>query len=423
VEFLDNFILPQSAEHIELLHYMLIVILFIFIPFAGILLGGSILSLIGFKKSGKTKDNKFYQLAKDVIQIVTFNKSAGIIFGIIPIAAIIIIYAQLLHNAEILIFRYFGWAFILITISLAFIYIYRTFIVAESKSFRAGLAAIAGVIFLTLGLWFLTAGITIPTLYSEWQAADFISGLFLWQVLSRFIYFILFAFALTGGIILFSLFEVRADKEKQESDYKKFFRNHILVVTFASAILIPVFALINLFALPDSSLSGSVFTYAVISLLLLFLGYHFLYLLTKEIKGTIAALLFFSLVFSIAANILAEQKALKNSTRVQSVILSNQFEEYITELRGENVVPELNAAEIYQVRCASCHRFDEKLVGPPHKDVLPKYVGKEAQLIAFIRNPVKVDPEYPPMPNPGLKPNEAEAVAKYLLETYESKNR
>lgn len=399
---------------------MLIVVLFIFIPFAGILLGGSILSFIGFKRSGKTNDNRFYQLANDVIQIVTFNKSAGFIFGIVPIAAIVIIYAQLLHNAEISIFRYFSWAFILITVSLVFIYIYRTFIFANSKSFRAGLSVIAGNGFLILGLWFLTAGITIPTLYSEWKSDDFISGLFLWQVISRFIYFILFAFALTGGIILFSLFEVRADEENKQSDYKKFVRNHILIVTFASSILIPVFALINLFALPDSSLSSSVFTYVIISLLLLFLGYHFLYLLTKEIKGKIAALLFFSLVFSIAANILAEQKALKNSTRVQSAILNTQFEEYITELRGENVVPEINAADIYQVKCASCHRFDEKLVGPPHKDVLPKYVGKEAQLIAFIRNPVKVNPEYPPMPNPGLKPNEAEAVAKYLLETYES---
>ena len=38
---------------------------------------------------------------------------------------------------------------------------------------------------------------------------------------------------------------------------------------------------------------------------------------------------------------------------------------------------------------------------------------------AFIRNPVKVDPAYPPMPNPGLKPQEAEAVATYMLEHFE----
>jgi len=421
MEFLDNFILPQSAEHIELLHYMLIVILFIFIPFAGILLGGSILSLVGFNKSNKNGDENYFQLSKDLIKIVTFNKSAALIFGIVPIAAIVIIYAQLLHTAEFSIFRYFAWAFILITVAIIFIYSYRSFIAADSKSFRARLAAIAGIIFLFIGLWLLTTGITIPTLFKEWKTSEFFSGIILWQVLSRFIYFILFAFTLTGGIVLFSLFEVRGDEENQESEYKKFVRNHILIMTFASGILIPVFALINLFALPDSSLSGSVFTYGIISLVLLFLGYHFLYLLTKEVKGTVAALLFFSLVFSVAANILSEQKALKNSTRVQSAILSNQFVEYITELRGENVVPELNAAEIYQVKCASCHKWDEKLVGPPHMKVLPKYSGKEAQLVAFIRNPVKVDPEYPPMPNPGLKPNEADAVAKYLLETYESR--
>jgi len=40
-------------------------------------------------------------------------------------------------------------------------------------------------------------------------------------------------------------------------------------------------------------------------------------------------------------------------------------------------------------------------------------------LEAFIRNPVKVNPDYPQMPNPGLKPNEARALAKYLLETYQ----
>ena len=54
-------------------------------------------------------------------------------------------------------------------------------------------------------------------------------------------------------------------------------------------------------------------------------------------------------------------------------------------------------------------------------DVLPKYDGKEAQLVAFIRNPGKIDSAYPPMPNPGLKPEEAEAVVKYMFEAYKDK--
>ena len=55
-------------------------------------------------------------------------------------------------------------------------------------------------------------------------------------------------------------------------------------------------------------------------------------------------------------------------------------------------------------------------MGPPHNEVVPKYFGKEKELITYIRNPSKIDPNYPPMPNPGLKPNEVKAVVDYVLE-------
>jgi cytochrome c len=61
-----------------------------------------------------------------------------------------------------------------------------------------------------------------------------------------------------------------------------------------------------------------------------------------------------------------------------------------------------------------CHRFEEKLVGPALATVLPKY--NVESLKAYILNPVKVDPAFPPMPNPGLTPAQAAAVAAYELE-------
>ena len=111
------------------------------------------------------------------------------------------------------------------------------------------------------------------------------------------------------------------------------------------------------------------------------------------------------------------------ATQVHSASMSAEFDKYLAELKGEDKVVSINAKEIYEIKCASCHKWDQKLVGPAHLDVISKYAGKESQLIAFIRNPVKVDPAFPQMPNPGLKPNEAEAVAKYLLETYNEKNK
>ena len=132
------------------------------------------------------------------------------------------------------------------------------------------------------------------------------------------------------------------------------------------------------------------------------------------------ALLFFTLLFMVLSVIISDQSVMSNSTKVQSATLANQYEEMLMELKGLGGPAKLNGEEIYNIRCVSCHKFDVKLVGPPHNKVVPKYFGKEAELIAFIRNPVKVDPEYPPMPNPGLKPAEAKAVADYLLEKVKS---
>jgi cytochrome c len=129
-------------------------------------------------------------------------------------------------------------------------------------------------------------------------------------------------------------------------------------------------------------------------------------------------MIFFVIILATVAFIIKDQKAMTNATKSHSLVLSTEYDKILAELKGEGTVAELNGAEIYTNRCASCHKFEQKLVGPAHFDVLPKYVGKEAELIAFIRNPIKVDPAFPPMTNPGLKPQEAEAVAKYLLEEF-----
>jgi cytochrome c len=446
MEFLNNFVLPQSAEHIQLLHYMLLIVLFLFVPFISIVFGGVLLSII-YKKKAAKENNKFYlRLAKEISEITTINKSVGFILGVAPLITATLIYTQLLHNSQITNLNYLGLALVFITVALVFIYSYRYSLsfnsifnslsnlnlsdpnvvedvnkLGDESKRISNKAGIIGILFLFIGLWFFVTAITIPSVYSAWNINNFIGGLFSWKVLSRFIFYLLFALTLTGGMILFTFLEDEKKKRVKEEEYSNFVKQKIIRVTFYSAIFIPLFLLISLYGLPKDSLTGTVFTYAIISLGLLFLGYHFLYLLTREVKGTTAALLFFILIFSIAAFIIGDQKAMASSTKLHSAVLSAEFDKYFAELKGEGKTVQINAAEIYEVKCGACHSWDKKIVGPAHKDVIPKYVGKEAQLVAFIRNPVKVNPNYPPMPNPGLKPAEAEAVAKYLLETYEKK--
>jgi mono/diheme cytochrome c family protein len=75
--------------------------------------------------------------------------------------------------------------------------------------------------------------------------------------------------------------------------------------------------------------------------------------------------------------------------------------------------------EVFKAVCMQCHRFDSRLVGPPLETVLPQYKPDVASLEAFLANPTKKNPDYPPMPNPGLNKSQINGVAAYVLEELE----
>ena len=419
MDFLKTIALPQSAEHIELLHYLLIVLLIIFIPFISMIFSGTWLSIYFKKKERIELDDNYKKIAKDLIELVTVNKNVGLIFGLMPLLTVVIIFSQLLQSSDSSGIAYLGVAFILLTISLNYIYDFmHSFKYLVDVDLNAGKI---GLTFLFFALWFFVAGMTSAVFYTDWQSSGMLGDLFSWRVLVRFIYFLIASFTITGSGLLFGIFYLDDGKRNDNEEYGKFVRSTAIRITFISAIFIPFFMLINLFMMPENSLSAAVFSYIVIGLILLFLGYNFLYMIFAQFHSKYTALLFFTLLFMVLSVTIADQSIMSNSTKVQSATLASQYDEMLMELKGLGGPAELNGEEIYNVRCVSCHKFDVKLVGPPHNKVVPKYIGKEAELIAFIRNPSKIDPEYPPMPNPGLKPAEAKAVADYLLSKFKSK--
>ena len=232
--------------------------------------------------------------------------------------------------------------------------------------------------------------------------------------------YLLIAFAITGSAILFAFFYWEGGKENLTEEYKDLVKKISLSITFTALILLPLLLLVNILLLPKSSLSGSVFSYSVIAIVLIFLSYHFLYAIFKTSNLKMSGQLFFVIIFAMLALIIKDQMAMSNSTKLHSVLLSSDFDKYLSELKGESTsaVVVRSGEEIYQIVCSSCHKFDEKLVGPPYNQVLTKYEGKMDQLVAFIRNPVKVDPAYPPMPNQGLRAEEAKNIAQYLMDQH-----
>jgi hypothetical protein len=152
MEFLKDIALPQSAEHIQLLHYMLILILFLFIPFISAVFGGTVISVFYKKKEKIDLDEYCRRFSKDIIELVTINKNVGFILGLVPLLTAILIFSQLFQTSENSNLIYLGISFILFVIAFNFVYDYRnSFKYLGDVDLNSGKI---GVVFLFFALWF-----------------------------------------------------------------------------------------------------------------------------------------------------------------------------------------------------------------------------------------------------------------------------
>lgn len=441
MEFIDNLVLPQSAEHILLLHIMLMVVLFLFVPFFSMVLGGTSLSLYLKRKGLKENDEKSLKFAKDVIETTTVNKSVGLILGVVPLFTLLIIMAQLLHKTNAAVVGYLTLSFLLTTVGMILIYVYRysfsyhnifsklgtlinnSELADEVNNITSNMkrannsSGMWGLIFLLCAAYLYIAAIVLAYNPAEWDTNSVIFILASWSVFSKFIYFCASAVAITGGVILFLYFYWDGGKQNLSEEYSNFIKTLSIRLTFTGALFLPVFLLFNTLALPNEALTSAVFGFSFITLLLLFVVYHFLFLMVKNSNVKFSAHVFLFLIAATVTLIVSDQLAMTNATKNHSAVLASEYDEMVKALKASGAgLSGVNAEEIYNTRCLACHNFEQKLVGPAYKDVLPKYNGDVDALAGFIRNPVKVDPAFPPMPNQGLKPNEAKAIAVYLFE-------
>jgi cytochrome c len=98
MEFLDKLVLPQSAEHINLLHLIAIIVQFIFIPFLSLVFGGTLFSIIYRNKGLKEQNPHFIRFSSELINLTTFNNTFGVILGIVPPLILLLIFSQILHT-------------------------------------------------------------------------------------------------------------------------------------------------------------------------------------------------------------------------------------------------------------------------------------------------------------------------------------
>lgn len=448
MEILDKLVLPHSGSNLELLKYLLTLALLIFEIFAGALFGSAILSLIFRSKAKKDSSMLFGRLSLDYIDLIIQNRTMGIGLGIVPFVSVIIIFIQLMHGTNSALSVYLILSFVLFCVSLVLLNFYRhtahlknvfdffkTKVDKTENSFQSAdfheldnealhinnKSAVWGIVFLFFSIWVFAGALNVAVDSSKWQTSDSIFGLlFSFGTIIKFLHFITVSFAMAGIAFIVKYFYW--DKaENQDEEYTVYAKRLNTAFALIFTILQPVFLVINMLITPHDALSALPFGVMLTAAILSFVLINILYKNLKENNYGKASLSFYIFLIIFGLIIFKEQTAFGIAAKDQIQSLAANYEKLEAEHAANEVKgPAINAKEIYQTKCAACHKFDTRLVGPPHKEVLLKYLDKKEAMVKFLLNPTKINPEYPAMPSQGLTPKEAQAIVEYLFTEYGS---
>lgn len=448
MDFLDNLVIPATTQHLNLLKVILVLSMLIFLPFYGMLLGGTAFSVIFNAYGRKIKNKLFVRFAKDIIDKLAVNRFVGVGLGVIPMLAITFCYAQLLFEVKVISVSLLFVGVLFLAVAVTFVYTYQNTFQIEllietfkdisgipkheletkipedisdyefdlmNTNSNSGLYAF--LLLLVTGIFF-SGGVSIALFSDKYQDFQNIAQMFLSSAtLLNFLFLLVLSATVTGCAILFFFFHWQGGLHDMDPDYSNFVKKIAGNIAFTGAALLPIFLLLSFISIPNIALSGSVFAYTALAFLTILLLCNFLYAVIKNSDMKYIGAAFYVLILSFGLIIMKNQSAFGTASFKHFAEINLKAEELEKEKKSKTLnTTGVNGEEIFTRICSACHKFDVKLVGPPYNQTVPTFNGDVKKLSAFIQNPYKVFAEYPPMPNPGLKPKEADAVAQYLID-------
>ncbi len=453
MDFLKHLALPQSEQQIVVLHMVLNIVSIIFLPYISILWGSSLLSIF-YNREGKKKSNiQYLQFAKDLAETFIVGKGVLFLFGVVPFLSLVFSYAQIFQETSVISISILTFAFFLFVISAALLYSYYYTLklggllnavsslplkkqsnndstIEDVKEYEQhtvrtnDTTGMYGITLLTISLFLWIVSVTLMNTPQQWESVtSFLSLIFSLHGILRFVEFIAFAFVTTSAAILFYFFAWQGGKREISDEYSGFVKKFSLSFGIIATLIAPLFLFFDVALVSSLSVSNSFYFYAVIVLIALLLIIHFFYALSKNFSLKTTRNAFYFTCVMLLFFVLKEQTSFATSTQKQSSFLAAQYTKHHEELLASMGVSltVLTGEDIFVGKCSACHNFAKKeagKIGPLYKDVLPKYENDKQKLVSFILNPQKVDPAFPPMPNQGLKPKEADSIAAYIMKMY-----
>jgi len=429
MDFLNGFFLPPSADHLHLAKYIILLVYFIHIPFVSLLLGGTFFSVFFRLLSGKQTESLYWRISRDFIETLVFRKTAGIILGVLPILVLTLLEGQVFYDAKIYVVHFLFYTTILVALGITSVYFYQsTFRMADVHPLLQLSSGMGGLLFLFAGYFIFSVNSALVLDPGRWATVtDPTKFLFSWNVIARFLHFICAAFAVSGVALVFFFFNWKESLKEIDESYRDTLLKLGGGIGLTFTLLQPLLLFWNLITLPDPALSLGVFISTIIVLFLIMFISLLLVRLVKNAEfklGTNIFVLFvITLVFMIVSDHLAREDAIQNHTRLlvtRAEGVAAEIESERERARAASIQPDLAVgAAVFKNQCSACHGFEQKIVGPPYNTVLSKYQDDPEKLAEFVRNPYKVDENYPAMPKLGLSEKEIKSIVAYLLKEEE----
>lgn len=424
MDFLNIFAIPHSSQVLKLMEILFFIGFSILVSYLGYLFGSLIYSTIYFFKA--TKKPEHFLISKEYLQQCCRGFLPQFGLGFIPLLGVFYCLVQFLQKAP----KDFTIVFYsTVLIFIAFIVISKILLRIYDKlskdNFRFSILTIV-MNFLSILSIFLSAYFTIGIYTFSVNSGLQFSGIeplgFLsFSVITRVLIFVAISIVLASLGYLFKTYSSDVITSKGGSLANDALASRLLSNTLIFGNLLPLFFFVNYLSTSKNLVTFQNFLLNILSLLTLLVSLILTYYSLKEKKATFARSSFVFSIISFALFFGSESTLLAVSNKVQEFRIARDYVVYHEKqlaLAGRKTEVAVNGEEIYKSKCVACHQFDTKLVGPPHKEVLKKYENRKEDMVKFILNPVKVDPNYPPMPNQGIKPNEAKAVVDYMFEHY-----
>lgn len=422
MDFITQHIIPSTAEHLKLLQFLAVVTYAIHLPYIALVIGATAVSMWLTFSDHEIPNPRFARLAEDLVQTFLGSRIAMLVLGVLPLLALPLIYAEWFVGSTRVPIGYMLIAIPGVLLGLILVSLYRNSFAERASNYNLHM----GLGTLGLGLLKVSYFILLATVArfddpEKWyRVKNLVILLLNWNVIFKFLFFLHLALGITGAGILFFLFRWSNRGLAGDPDYATFVRRFGAGLGLAFCFALPVFNLFYVFTSPDVIFDSTTYLLATaMTFVAMVIAFSFIAALRAgRPRFGATTFMLFLVVFVMSASF--DVRAMANANKEHARTLGQAAEK--RKLERESEIEQRIAAasgkdlgeETFKNVCMQCHRFNEKLVGPPLASVLPKY--NLESLKAFIANPTKKDPNFPPMPNPGLTPAQIDAVAAYELQ-------